>query len=356
MPYSLSLSLCSIITLLFVSDRLEQIVSQLSKQISSAICTLQPGCEFLQYILSDLTRMKGDSSLTEAAYKWCSLICENYSSFTNGRKLVLLALQVGFRHLDPGANQILAWLIHTEHHQELVHIVFGSRNCGAITDLLQAWTSSSFVHQPFTLLKRCTPYLIDPSVYQYLLGGPESLPAFQRSRQLVIRTVELIGLQGCEQGDLRGFCEFLDFLHVSTKDIVYRGSWAELLLDIINQSPQGAQYLSQPYWELLAELSTSVIWWMRNPTWNPDIMVFLEGNQEWDKLEIWMGVIWIVWPQKISGPIEGDVRRIMLSLFHQRPGAIQKLRKWMDKGLGGPEIFQKICEQGCHEAVQKEEL
>ena len=256
-------------------------------------------------------------------------------------------------------DQISATLIHTEHHQELVHIVFGSQDGGAIADLLQAWTSSSFsggyAGRPFGLLKRCTPYLINPSVYRYLLGGPESLPAFQRSRQLVIRTVGLIGLQGCEQGNMGGLCEFLDFLHVSIEDILCEQGWEGLLLDII-QTPQGAQALSHTYWELLAEFSTSVTWWGRYPAWNPDIMVFLEGNKEWDKLECWMGVVWMVWPREISGPIEGDVRRIMLSLFHQRPGAIQKLRKWVDRGHGGPEIFQQICEQGCHEAVYKEEL
>ena len=88
----------------------------------------------------------------------------------------------------------------------------------------------------------------------------------------------------------------------------------------------------------------------------------LEGDQEWDKLECWTGIVWMVWPLRISGSTEGDVQYMMLLLFHQRPGAIQKLRAWMDKWKSAefrrivPRNFQTICEQADLEAIQQAEL
>ena len=291
-------------------------MSQLLQPISSAICTPHPGCKLLPYILHDLTRMESHPSLlTEAAYEWCSLICENYSGLVNGEKLLLLALEAGFRHLDPRGGQILAKLTHTEHHTKLVDIVFGSGDTEAIADLLQAWTSRSSSHQPPTSFKRCAGYLINlflhaPSPY-YCAPSPSPYyrapspyhcapspyhhapspyhpassyyrapspyhrapspyrsvdpPHSQRLRKLVIYAIELIGFQEFEQVGVREFCGLLDTLHVSTKDIGSKENWARLLLDAI-QSPQGAQYLPHPYWELLAEFSTSDQQWGRQAT------------------------------------------------------------------------------------------
>jgi hypothetical protein len=46
----------------------------------------------------------------------------------------------------------------------------------------------------------------------------------------------------------------------------------------------------------------------------------------------------------------GDLEHVMLLLFRQRPGAVQKLTQWMEqwseeKGEEVPEAFKRICEQ-----------
>ena len=118
------------------------------------------------------------------AYEWCSVVCKNYSSFWYGEDLLLLSLQIGFRHLNPEGHQIRAQLIHTEHHQEMAANVFGSRDQEAIADLLYAWTSSSGSHGPYPSLSICAKYLV--GLYQ---------PLSPRLRKLIIHTIEFIGYQ-----------------------------------------------------------------------------------------------------------------------------------------------------------------
>jgi len=71
-----------------------------------------------------------------------------------------------------------------------------------------------------------------------------------------------------------------------------------------------------------------------------------------------MGIIWMLLPRKADEIAEGDLGHSMLLLFHQRPGAVQKLEQWMEQwsqGRGGevPESFKRICKQA-HEAAQQD--
>ena len=79
-------------------------------------------------------------------------------------------------------------------------------------------------------------------------------------------------------------------------------------------------------------------------------MESLEGDQEWGKLECWMGIVWMVWPPETGSTTEEDVLRVTLLLFCQRPGAIQKLERWMERwsGRSGKDVsesFRRACEQ-----------
>ena len=106
-------------------------------------------------------------------------------------------------------------------------------------------------------------------------------------------------------------------------------------------------------------------------------MVFLQSNQEYDKLECWTSVGWMLWSswsswssgsgkstedsifpvqelgQQMEYRTEGhlkDLECMTLSLFHQQPGAIQKLEQWMEQWSKQhqkdvPKPFQQICEQ-----------
>ena len=171
-----------------------------------------------------------------------------------------------------------------------------------------------------------------------------------------MRSVELIGYQDFEEVGVEQFIELLDDLGVGVEDVGDKEEWTLLLLNVI-QSSEGVQGLSRRYWGLLGELTISCSWRLRGYAWSSQITTFLKDSQEWDKLECWIGVVWMVWPPGTGGTIKEDVERAMLSLFRQRPDAIQKLKQRMERwseenDYQVPESFQSICERGCFEIMQ----
>ena len=284
------------------------------------------------------------------AYEWCSLICKNDQELEDRKSLLLLSLEIGFRCFDPQYEWTFDFrLTHTEHHRGLVNVVFESGNDKAIADLLHAWTAASPYHEPaYTLLGICTEHLVD----LHNLG-----PFSSRLRQLVIRSVSLIGYKGFEGMGVERFFRLLNHLCVTVEDVSPR-SWAKLLLDIL-QSPEGIKHFSHWDWKLLVELA-SLSWWGDRPVYNPQIVISLAEAQEWVKLECWVGTVWIIWPPGAGGIAEEDLERLTLLLFHQWPNAVEKLTQWMEQWSKMwreevPESFERICKQA-QEAAQQDLL
>jgi len=304
-------------------------------------------------VLRDLIKLENrPRCLTEIAYEWCSVICENRQGCEDWESLLPISLEIGFRHLDPRRMYIQAELTHTGHHQGLVDIVFGVGGSEEIADLLHAWTAKGFSHAPaHTLLSTCTSHLV---------GLHHLVPFSSRLRRLVIRSVELIGYEGFDSVGVEGFIELLENLHVTVEDMDNDSRWVNILLDTL-QSSDGPQHLSHWCWELLVELAISVSRWLRPDfAYNSQITTFLTEAQEWSKLECWMGIVWMLWPPRAGGLTEEDLGRTMKSLFRQRPGAGQKLEQWMERwsqthGKDVPGSFQRICKKA-YEAAQKDAL
>ena len=327
------------------SDQSERILSQFSKATTSASHPSHPRFEYLPQVLLELTELRNrPSHFTEMAYKWCSDICKNCSNLADREELLFLSLETGFRHLDYRRQQISAELSHTKHHKQMVDIVFDSWDEEVIADLLHAWTSTSESHGPHPSLSMCAKHLV------YLR------PVSERLRRLVMRSVELIGYREFEEVGVEQFIELLDDLGVGVEDVGDKEEWTLLLLNVI-QSPEGIQGLSRRYWGLFGELAISCSWRLRGYVWSSKITTFLKDSQEWDKLECWICVVWTIWPPGTGGTIKEDVEYTMLSLFRQRPDAIQKLKQRMERwseenDYQVPESFQSICERGCFEAAQ----
>ena len=122
--------------------------------------------------------------LTETAYDWCSVICENRESLGDWEGLLLTSLEIGFRHLDPQDRHTVPTLTHTERHLEMADVVFRSQESEAIADLLHAWTTSTT--PAHTLLNTCT---------KHLLALHNLMPFSSRLRRLAMRSFELIGYE-----------------------------------------------------------------------------------------------------------------------------------------------------------------
>jgi len=316
---------------------MEQILHRLSKAICLAIVGTEAQRKFVPRALHDLIKLETrPMCLTEIAYDWCSAICENREGLGDWEGLLLTCLEIGFRHLDPQDLDTIPMLTHTEHHREMADVVFKSQKSEAIADLLHAWT----IGHPLSIsLGACTERLA--CLYSLVPFSP-------RLRRLVIRSVELIGYGGFERVGVERFVGLLNYLHVTVVDMDYQSEWLGLLLATL-QTLEGAQHLSHWYWELLVELALS--WSLRlSVIYDRRIATFLAEAQEWSKLECWMGIVWLLWPPENDRIMEEDLEHLILLLFRQRPGAFEKLERWMERwsqirNKSVPESFQRICKQ-----------
>jgi len=350
--YDISYFCGSSCSLFFTSDRMDLVVDRVAQAVTSAINDARAQREFIPHILRNLIKLETrPECLTKIAYQWCSVIYENRESLEDWGSLLLVCLEIGFRHLDFQRQDVGAEIAHTEHHRELVDVVFKGQQSEAIADLLQAWTARPNFHGPaYELLGFCAGPLT---------GLHHLVPFSPRLRRSVIRSVEIIGWEGFEGVGVERFVELLDHLHVTIGDMDEVYSWEELLLDII-RSPEGTQHLFHWYWELLVELILSVPWseWF-DPARRLQIMTFLAEAKEWSKLECWMGIVWILVPREENAMAAGDLHHSMLLLFRQRPGAVQKLEQWMERWSRQhpsnriPESFEQIFKQA-HEAAQQD--
>jgi len=325
---------------------MERILHQLSKVVRSAILSAEVHPELISHVLHDLVDLETrPMCLTEIAYDWCSVIYETRESLWDWEGLLLTSLQIGFRHLNPRGLVAVPTLIHTEHHLEMVGTVFKSQNGNAIADLLYSWTIDYSLNIP------------RDTCAEWLACLHNFVPFSSRLRRLVIRSIQLVGYEGFEGVGMERLVELLNHLHVTAEDMPLFRPWVRILAGIL-QTSEGAQLLSHWYWELLVEIVISHSRVLHEVTYHPQTMIFLAEAQEWSKLECWIGTVWILWPPEADGITEEDLSCSMLVLLRQRPGALQKLERWMewwsqetDKNV--PESFQRICKQA-QEAAQRD--
>ena len=334
----------------FDSDRFDQILPQFSQAVAH---TSHPRYSTVRGLLNHI-RNSGiqTKQLTEIVYDLCTFVCKNYSTLKYRKSTLLLCLEIGFRHLDHPGQWIEAKLVHTEYHRKLAEIVFGEKDAEAIADLICAWASLSHSHDPYISLQICT---------RYLTGLGNIYQSSPRLRKCVISVIQLSTDQPPEQAGVVEFVGLLNDLQLCENDKADRLGWLKVLLDTIQSSaePQG---LSHSYWELLLEYAA---YWADRPglrTYNPDVMVALEGSKEWDKLGCWIGVVWMMWPPGGGVTTEEELKQVMLSLSQQKPEAIQELKRQMEQmdskwsWVNIPESFQQICKQAHDNTAQQSGL
>ena len=225
---------------------MERVLRLFSEAVCSAINGTRAQRELVPHALRDLIKLETlPVCLTEIAYNWCSVICENRRGLEDWEGLLLTALEIGFRHPDSQVRYIEARLAHTQHHLEMVNVVFESQKSEAIADLLRAWTIS--VTPAYNLLGTCT---------ERLVGLHNLMPFSSRLRQLVMRSVLFIGYDGFKGVGVERFIGLLNYLRVTVEDMKSRFEWEKLLLKTL-QTSEGGQHLSHQYWVLLVELVIS---------------------------------------------------------------------------------------------------
>ena len=88
---------------------MEIILRQLSKAIRSAIDGTEAQRGLIPHVLRDLSGLETRPvCLTQIAYDWCSVICDNHQRLGDWEDLLLASLEIGFRHLDLQDRQAIA--------------------------------------------------------------------------------------------------------------------------------------------------------------------------------------------------------------------------------------------------------
>lgn len=336
----------------FASDHLGQVLKKVARTITSAFNAPNPQYQNIEDALVYLTKLESHPKwLTEMTYGWCAVIWKNHQSFENWKALLFLCLEVGFRCYDQ-KKFLNIDLTHTEHHQKLAEVVFKSGHDERIADLLCALVTCSD-SEPGPAIKTFSIYK------QYIVNLQDNFtePFTPRLQHLVIYSIDEIGYEGFKEVGMERFVGLLNHLHIDVEidaehidsEIKIPVWWAETLFPIA-QSLEGLQHLSIQSWKLLVELTVKYRWDFENTIFIPDVTSTLLKAQEWDKLECYMGIVWVHWPEETDN-IPQDLKHAMELLFHHRPGAAKKLTQWMEKaGWYVPESSKKIFRQ-VYEAV-----
>ena len=128
---------------------------------------------------------------------------------------------------------------------------------------------------------------------------------------------------------------WLNHLNADVDDVVgeRKQDWVQLLAGVIG-SPIGLGSLSSHNWQLLAGLMAALDFKIRANSCNMATMRSLEGAEEWEKLGVWMVVVWSCLP-RIKIPefesMEG-IEQITLKLLSHLPSALP--------------MFEDLCKTG----------
>ena len=312
-------------------------IKQVSGAIDSASEASNP--EVIWGALYILTQLEDRPLyLAEVAYRWCIVIWRNRHSYEDWETLLLLSLEVGFRHMHSPHFWPSLMQFHTELYPDVFNTVLNSNNSEAVTDLALA---SLMIDSSGSLgLNICAEYIVGLHS-----GATEPFPEdFQR---FFILCVGEVGFNGVEKVGKEKFVKSLNRLHLSIEDLwnfCAHDPWTMILLEIV-QSTEEAQNLAIQSWELLAELTAEGC--LESGTYNLDVATSLMNGKKWDKLECWVGIVWTACTPGPGNVVE-VLEDVMEVLEKEQPGAVQKLKQRMERWSKQchreiPETFQQIC-------------
>ena len=388
--------------ILYASDSLETILSHLSMKVMDII--INRVCyQELKYLLAFLAAWEErPMCLTPIAYQWCSAISEaagahklgNLSSQTglpkhprglddpalieirnqhrlteggfsevgrdcdsfrfgdtshdvhrhrqqwtpNPYSLLSTVLKIGFRLVTPGRDKPTFHLNHTSHHDQMFETAFSIGNDKVIADAVSAWIVASDRASPGS----CVHYLVRRLAQRMRSDVPFFTPPLRWASINVIELIQLSELRALGPG----IVQLLNHLNVGVDDMVERSVWAQLLAEVICL-PAGLESLSSHYWCLLDNLTSGVMCsWTHELCDVVMVMGLLEKAEDWEKLEIWMVIVWQSLPIWKPTPM-GDIEQVTLKLLTRRASALPRYKALCQYGVSFSRVpeLQHICDQ-----------
>ena len=318
---------------------MKQVLSHVSGAIYVALGDSHPGRPLVREVLYTLTMMEPTRELTEAAYQWCDMLWERARQYSDWEPLLLLSLEVGFRHFHPDSWGSLR-LPRAKYHEKFIPTILNTKNSEAIIDLACASYMVGNFNQGLMVCDHYIAMDIEPF-------APSEKA--DRLRKVFSACVGLSGVGAFEVVGERSFVNLLNCLHIGLDDLIVPAKtteWAAVLLAII-ESPKEFGPLTIGPWRLLTELATLGV--RESPTYRERVIEYLMGEEAWDKLECWMGFVWMACP---PGPRDTMTvfDHAMTSLFDKRRSAAEKLNQWMEQwsqecGFSVPDNFKRTCKR-----------
>jgi hypothetical protein len=227
--------------------------------------------------------------------------------------LLPTALEIGFGLVRPLRNQPALRLDHTPHHDRMFEATFSSGDDEVVANAVCVWV----VCGDRAPLGSCMRYLA-----KHVERGT---PISARLRQMSIHAIEHTWRSELEvSGPETVF--LLNRLNVDVDDMVEKDEWVQLLVGTICLPP-GPESLSSHYWCLLDKLPLAADFLVTAGSRKMEVMRSLEEAEDWEKLEVWMVVVW----QALSSyntPLSmmEDIEQATLKLLSQRPSALPRFK------------------------------
>jgi hypothetical protein len=253
--------------------------------------------------------------------------------------LLSTILKIGFRLVGPGDDWSTLHLRHTHHHKRVFETAFSSDDDEVIADAASIWIVGGDQAPP-------------GSFARYFAKRVErSTPFSRRPRQISIRVIERTLHGQLETAGLETV-RLLNRLDVDVDDMVRQDVWAQLLVDVV-RVPAGLENMSSHYWRLLGELSLAAS--LVTPgSRDVEVMRSLETAEDWEKLEVWVVVVWSSLSQSPPTSTMEDIERATLDLLLRRPSVSPRFEALCERGSLYPSHRDKLW-QVCKQA-QKEQL
>ena len=170
------------------------------------------------------------------------------------------------------------------------------------------------------------------SLARYFSGRVERTKPFSpRLRRAGILAIDRVWFSELKESTLETI-HLLNRLEVGVDDIVVKDRWAGLLVTAI-RSPTGPESLSSHNRCLLGKLVLERVLYVDLALRDTEVMRSLEEAGDWEKLEVWMTLIWqsLRWEGVSTSGLMGDIESATLKLLSHRPQILP--------------MFEDLCEE-----------
>ena len=213
-----------------------------------------------------------------------SAICEANENLGECRDLLISALKLGFRRGIIHRDAVRYPLDHIVYHNRIIDVVFPTRDANFIADTLFAWTSRDTPQLHFPSLSACAGHLAN-------LVDVKFSPRFRR---LVTRAVDCIGYRELEWVGTEKLVHLLNKLETEVHEMEWRFLWTSFLSSVF-RSPPGLQNLASHYWQWIVSMAKQPgLFNLCLELSDLETMRSFEESGDWEKLEVLIGLIWIL--------------------------------------------------------------